>query len=188
MNTAPPAYTPPLKQLKGVSMNLSKPLNPTDSFPPIPFNPDLTPPSHKLVKQTFGYTLAGLLYFIFIMLAVAFSFISLSNYEFSYFFGVCADVCMCYFFHMAIYKEEHFSGKPELTKMNPIWIASALFFIHFISWNRYSISLEEILAYIALNVVAITCIYFMYFGDDFGSSFMLIFKPWRYRKTIIRIA
>ncbi len=184
----PPTYTPPQRservKLPGV-VTLPTSSNTTESTR---FNPDLPPPTHILVKQVFGYTLmcffyffSGLSVFIFSIAAVLriIRFIEGA-------LRVSASLALCCFFHLTVSRPEHLGGRPEASKMKPVGLAALLGFIELV--YKFSEKFDPYLVlFLAAEMIAVTCIFVMYFGDDFGSSFWLIFKPWRYRRTIIRL-
>lgn len=198
MNPPPPPYAPP--QLpKGVK--ISGGINLT-SFPHKlenysgsgsgPFNPDLPPPSHLLVKQTFGYFLMGILYIISFISVLRLLLLMATSviFVFEGLFWMLAGCVLCYFFHVSMDHPEHLSGNPEISKMNPIWLSALLYFIaSILSYYKYKsiMYFNTLMVLISVEILIVPCFFFMYFSDDFGSSFMLVFKPWRYRKTIIRL-
>lgn len=154
------------------------------------FNPNLPPPSHMLVKQIFGYTLLIFYFLISTIISILFVIISafLQTFQFiEVVLIISANISLCCFFVSAITNPDYLSGKPEISKMKSVWLAAILFFAEIVVAYCNYLSLTEFLLFSIAEVVILICFYFMYFGDDFGNSWLLIFKPWRYRRTILRL-
>ena len=140
------------------------------------FNQERT---HRRVSQIFGRIVTISFYIISIILSIG-SLLTIFNGGIVYLLFSIGFSFFWYFFNFAYYEPEYLAGKPEKKKFYPVLIGTGLILMTcMIFTNCY---LYEVLACLIIFLVINGCFYVMYMGNDFGKSWFLFCKPWRYRK------
>lgn len=173
MNNQLPAYTPPLVT---TTKSSSEPSWFSDAPREIPPNVEKT---HRLVSQVFGRFLAGSLYAISLV-GTLIGVVNIFSLGFIALLIAIGCAFLWFFFHNAYNEPEYLGGHPTISKFYPVLAGAAILFVSFGLMIGFNISALSTLLVVETFIVG--CFYFMFMGNDFGSTWLLFCKPWRYRK------
>ena len=140
------------------------------------FNEERT---HRLVSQIFGRIVAISFYAISIILSIQ-SLLTIFQDGIKAVFFSAGFCFFWYFFNFAYYELDYLAGNPENKKFYPILIGTGIVSTTYLIFS--DCYLYEILAFLSICFFINGCIYVMFMGNDFGKSWFLFCKPWRYRK------
>lgn len=173
MNNQLPAYRPPLVTTAKSVRKKSWFSNSTVELPPNVEN------THRLVSQLFGRFLTGCLCLISIVTNL-FALANLIRAGFGALFATIGSGFLWFFFYQAYNEPEYLGGYPKISRFYPILNGAVILLVSFICLIGFDI--YPLLALLIFETFIIVCFYFMFMGNDFGSSWFLFCKPWRYRK------